>query len=90
MDSTKKRLVHVGIWLIPVILIPMIWPIYAISLMLTICVTSISNFVLNKKLTFGEKIWERLRINSYKLFVIENLDNLTSIGYLIFYTLQDL
>ena len=31
---------------------------YAISLMLAVCVASISNFLLNKKITFGEKIWE--------------------------------
>lgn len=31
---------------------------YAISLMLAVSVASISNFLLNKKLTFGEKIWE--------------------------------
>ena len=31
---------------------------YAISLMLAVSVASISNFLLNKKLTFREKIWE--------------------------------
>ena len=31
---------------------------YAISLILAVCVASISNFLLNKKITFGEKIWE--------------------------------
>ena len=29
--GSKKRVVQLGVWLIPVILIPMIWPIYAIS-----------------------------------------------------------
>lgn len=31
---------------------------YAAALFLAVCVASISNFLLNKKLTFGEKIWE--------------------------------
>lgn len=31
---------------------------YAISLMLAVCIASFSNFLLNKKITFGEKIWE--------------------------------
>jgi dolichol-phosphate mannosyltransferase len=31
---------------------------YAISLILAVCVASLSNFLLNKKITFGEKIWE--------------------------------
>ena len=31
-DTTKKRTMNVAVWLIPVILIPMIWPIYAVSL----------------------------------------------------------
>ena len=31
---------------------------YAISLMLAVCIASMSNFLLNKKITFGEKIWE--------------------------------
>ena len=29
--SNKKRLLRIGVWLIPVVLIPMMWPIYAIS-----------------------------------------------------------
>jgi hypothetical protein len=29
--SNKRSFKAVGIWLIPVILIPMIWPVYAIS-----------------------------------------------------------
>lgn len=31
---------------------------YAISLLLAVCIASLSNFLLNKKITFGEKIWE--------------------------------
>jgi dolichol-phosphate mannosyltransferase len=31
---------------------------YAISLLIAVCVASLSNFLLNKKITFGEKIWE--------------------------------
>lgn len=31
---------------------------YGISLVLAVCVASLSNFLLNKKITFGEKIWE--------------------------------
>ena len=31
---------------------------YAVSLILAVCVASLSNFLLNKKITFGEKIWE--------------------------------
>jgi dolichol-phosphate mannosyltransferase len=31
---------------------------YAISLVMAVCVASLSNFLLNKKITFGEKIWE--------------------------------
>ena len=31
---------------------------YATSLILAVCVASIGNFLLNKKITFGEKIWE--------------------------------
>jgi dolichol-phosphate mannosyltransferase len=31
---------------------------YAISLILAVCIASLSNFLLNKKITFGEKIWE--------------------------------
>lgn len=31
---------------------------YAISLIMAVCIASISNFLLNKKITFGEKIWE--------------------------------
>jgi dolichol-phosphate mannosyltransferase len=31
---------------------------YAISLMLAVFIASFSNFLLNKKITFGEKIWE--------------------------------
>lgn len=31
---------------------------YEISLILGICVASIGNFILNKKITFGENIWE--------------------------------
>ena len=31
---------------------------YAISLMLAVTIASMSNFLLNKKITFGEKIWE--------------------------------
>jgi dolichol-phosphate mannosyltransferase len=30
---------------------------YGISLILAVCVASLGNFLLNKKLTFGEKIW---------------------------------
>ena len=31
---------------------------YAISLIMAVCIASLSNFLLNKKITFGEKIWE--------------------------------
>jgi dolichol-phosphate mannosyltransferase len=31
---------------------------YGISLVMGVCVASLGNFLLNKKLTFGEKIWE--------------------------------
>ena len=31
---------------------------YAISLIVAVCIASLSNFLLNKKITFGEKIWE--------------------------------
>ena len=31
---------------------------YALALILAVCVASVSNFLLNKKITFGEKIWE--------------------------------
>ena len=31
---------------------------YGVSLILAVCVASLSNFLLNKKITFGEKIWE--------------------------------
>jgi dolichol-phosphate mannosyltransferase len=31
---------------------------YAVSLILAVCVASLSNFLLNKRITFGEKIWE--------------------------------
>ena len=31
---------------------------YAISLLLAVVIASLSNFLLNKKITFGEKIWE--------------------------------
>jgi len=31
---------------------------YAISLIIAVCIASLSNFLLNKKITFGEKIWE--------------------------------
>jgi dolichol-phosphate mannosyltransferase len=31
---------------------------YAISLMMAVCIASMSNFLLNKRITFGEKIWE--------------------------------
>ena len=31
---------------------------YAISLLLAVTIASMSNFLLNKKITFGEKIWE--------------------------------
>ena len=31
---------------------------YAVSLMLAVCIASMSNFLLNKRITFGEKIWE--------------------------------
>ncbi len=30
---------------------------YAVSLILAVCIASLSNFLLNKKITFGEKIW---------------------------------
>ena len=31
---------------------------YGISLVMAVCVSSLGNFLLNKKITFGEKIWE--------------------------------
>lgn len=31
---------------------------YAISLLMAVVIASLSNFLLNKKITFGEKIWE--------------------------------
>jgi dolichol-phosphate mannosyltransferase len=31
---------------------------YGISLVMAVCVASLGNFLLNKKITFGEKIWE--------------------------------
>jgi len=31
---------------------------YGISLLMTVCDSSLGNFLLNKKITFGEKIWE--------------------------------
>jgi dolichol-phosphate mannosyltransferase len=31
---------------------------YAVSLIIAVCIASLSNFLLNKKITFGEKIWE--------------------------------
>lgn len=31
---------------------------YATSLILAVCIASVGNFLLNKKITFGEKIWE--------------------------------
>jgi dolichol-phosphate mannosyltransferase len=31
---------------------------YAVSLMLAVCIASMNNFLLNKRITFGEKIWE--------------------------------
>jgi dolichol-phosphate mannosyltransferase len=31
---------------------------YGISLVIAVCVASLGNFLLNKKITFGEKIWE--------------------------------
>ena len=31
---------------------------YPVSLIMAVCVASLSNFLLNKKITFGEKIWE--------------------------------
>ena len=31
---------------------------YAVSLIMAVCIASLSNFLLNKKITFGEKIWE--------------------------------
>ena len=31
---------------------------YSISLIMAVCIASIGNFLLNKKITFGEKIWE--------------------------------
>jgi len=31
---------------------------YALSLILAVCIASLGNFLLNKKITFGEKIWE--------------------------------
>ena len=31
---------------------------YAVSLIIAVCIASLSNFLLNKKITFGERIWE--------------------------------
>jgi len=31
---------------------------YAVSLIMAVAIASLSNFLLNKKITFGEKIWE--------------------------------
>jgi dolichol-phosphate mannosyltransferase len=31
---------------------------YGLSLIIAVCVASLGNFLLNKKITFGEKIWE--------------------------------
>ena len=31
---------------------------YAISLIMAVCIASLSNFLLNKRITFGERIWE--------------------------------
>jgi dolichol-phosphate mannosyltransferase len=31
---------------------------YGISLIMAVCIASLGNFLLNKKITFGEKIWE--------------------------------
>jgi dolichol-phosphate mannosyltransferase len=31
---------------------------YGISLVIAVCVASLGNFLLNKRITFGEKIWE--------------------------------
>ena len=31
---------------------------YTISLIMAVCIASLSNFLLNKRITFGEKIWE--------------------------------
>ena len=31
---------------------------YSVSLITAVCIASIGNFLLNKKITFGEKIWE--------------------------------
>jgi len=31
---------------------------YAISLIMAVSIASLSNFLLNKRITFGEKIWE--------------------------------
>jgi len=31
---------------------------YPPSLILAVCIASLGNFLLNKKITFGEKIWE--------------------------------
>jgi dolichol-phosphate mannosyltransferase len=31
---------------------------YAVSLIMAVCIASLSNFLLNKRITFGEKIWE--------------------------------
>jgi dolichol-phosphate mannosyltransferase len=31
---------------------------YAVSLIMAVCMASLSNFLLNKRITFGEKIWE--------------------------------
>jgi dolichol-phosphate mannosyltransferase len=30
---------------------------YALALVMAVCIASISNYLLNKKITFGEKIW---------------------------------
>lgn len=31
---------------------------YALSLIMAVCIASLGNFLLNKKITFEEKIWE--------------------------------
>ena len=31
---------------------------YAVSLIMAVCIASLSNFLLNKRITFGEKIWQ--------------------------------
>ena len=31
---------------------------YAVSLIMAVCIASLGNFLLNKKITFEEKIWE--------------------------------